>query len=202
MPSDKDQEEQPSFPKQSRTSYLAQTGLIAAIYAALTLVVTHLLGHLSWSLVQFRLSEALTVLPLFFPAAIPGLTLGCFIANLLNIGATGPLGWFDIVFGPIATLGGALWTYRYRLTLKKALLGPVICNALIVPAYLPIVLRGLGLYAIPFTSIHLESSFLLMYLFGVVCVGVGQAAVVYGIGMPLATVLRRALASSATKGSN
>jgi uncharacterized membrane protein len=195
-------EDQRLLPVQSRTSFLAQTGLIAAVYATLTLIVIQFMGYLSWSLVQLRLSEALTVLPLFFPAAVPGLTLGCFIANLFNMGATGPLGWFDVVFGPLATLMGAFWTYRFRATPKRAMLGPIIFNALIVPAYLPVILRGLGLYAIPFTSIHLEGSFIAMYLFGVVCVGVGQAAVVYGIGMPLTTVLRRVLASSAMKGSS
>lgn len=176
------------------TNFLAQTGLIAACYAALTFLISQVMGYLSWGLVQFRISEALTVLPLFFPAAIPGLTLGCFISNLLNLGMTGPLGMLDVVFGTLATMLGALWTYRLRAHEKIALLGPVIANALIVPAYLPLILKGLGIYTIPFTTIELETSYLLMYLFGVVSVALGQAAVVFGIGLPLVAVIRRALA--------
>jgi len=178
----------------TRTAFLAQTGLIAAGHAAFTLLVMHTMSYLAWGPVQFRISEALTILPLFFPSAIPGLTLGCLISNGLSLGITGPLGWLDVVFGTLATLLGALWTYRFRARQKLALLGPVIANALIVPAYLPIILVGLGFYTIPFTGISLDSSYLMMYLFGVICVAIGQAAVVFGIGMPLATVLRRVLA--------
>jgi uncharacterized membrane protein len=152
------------------------------------------MGYLSWGPVQLRLSEALTVLPLFYPAAVPGLALGCVLANLLNLGATGPLGWLDVVFGTFATLLGAAWTARQRTRPVLALAGPVVANALIVPAYLPLILRGLGFYTIPLTTLSVEGSFLAMYLFGVVCVAAGQAAVVFGMGLPLATVLRRVLA--------
>jgi len=200
MPTDNSADEVSFTTSHTRTTYLAQTGLIAAIYAMFTFGAMQLMGYLSWGIIQFRISEALTILPLFFPAAVPGLTLGCFISNLLNLGVTGPFGWLDVVFGTLATFGGAVWTYRFRQHRIRAMLGPVITNALIVPAYLPIVLKGLGLYTIPFTSISVESSYALMYLFGVVCVGVGQAAVVFGIGMPLATMVRRVLASYAVKG--
>jgi len=184
----------------TRTTYLAQTGLIAAVYATCTFVVMQLMGYFSWGPIQLRISEALTVLPLFFPAAIPGLTLGCFISNLLNLGMTGPFGWLDVVFGTLATLLGAVWAYRFRVYPKRALLGPVLTNALIVPAYLPVVLQGMGFYAIPFTDITLETSYLVMYLFGVVCVGMGQAAVVFCMGMPFASIVRRVLATHAVKG--
>jgi len=184
----------------SRTTFLAQTGLIAALSATFSLVTMWAFSYLAWGPIQFRISEALTVLPLFFPAAIPGLTLGVFIANLLNIGAMGAMGWLDVIFGSLATLLGAVWTYRFRQRRIFALLGPVISNALIVPAYLPIILRGLGFYQIPFTDISLESGYMMMYLFGVVCVGLGQAAVVYGVGMPLATIIHRSRTSSSLKG--
>ncbi|MCL2818247.1 MAG: QueT transporter family protein [Actinomycetia bacterium] len=177
----------------TRTALLAQTGLIAAIYATLTFLVVQTMGYLSWGPVQFRISEALTILPLFFPAAVPGLALGCVIGNALSLGVTGPLGWLDVVFGTLATLLGAIWTYKLREHTWLALLGPVLTNALIVPAYLPLILAGLGFYTIPFTQISMENSYGLMYLFGVVCVAVGQAAVVFGIGIPLATILRRVL---------
>jgi len=174
-----------------RTTLLAQTGLIAAVYATATFLTMQVMGYLSWGLVQLRLSEALTVLPLFFPAAVPGLALGCLLGNLLNLGATGPLGWLDVVFGTTATLLGALWTHRFRTRQGLALLGPVLSNALIVPAYLPFVLEAIGITTIPLTDIPLSGHYALIYLFGVVCVAAGQAAVVFGIGMPLATVLRR-----------
>ena len=165
--------------------------MIGAVYATVTFVVVQLMGYLSWGPVQFRLSEALTVLPLFYPSAVPGLTLGCVIANLLNLGVVGPLAWLDVVFGSIATLIGAVWTRRLRSRQTLALLGPVLSNALIVPAYLPLVLRGAGITTIPFTTIPIDSSYLLMYLFGVVCVGFGQAVVVFGIGVPLSAIIRR-----------
>ena len=194
MPHKKGDEQISSISHPTRSAFLAQTGLIAAIYATLTFFVVQIMGYLSWGPIQFRLSEALTVLALFFPAAIPGLALGCFLGNLLSLGVTGPLGWLDVVFGTLATFLGAVWTYRFKEHPRIALLGPVVTNALIIPAYLPFILRGLGFYTIPFTQISLETSFFLMYLFGVGCVGLGQAAVVFGIGMPLATVLRRVLA--------
>jgi hypothetical protein len=72
-----------------------------------------------------------------------------------------------------------------------ALAGPVLANALIVPAYLPAMLAGLGLYEIPLVGVDLEGSWLSMYLFGVVAVGVGQSIAVYGLGWPLSVALER-----------
>jgi uncharacterized membrane protein len=200
MPFTRDASDTSVVDSRSRTVFLARTGLIAAVYAVATFAVTQVMGYLSWGPIQLRISEAITVLPLFFSAAIPGLALGTLIGNILNIGMTGPLGWLDAVFGSLATLLGAIWTFRFREFPARALLGPVIANALIVPAYLPFILRGLGFYTIPFTTFDVSQSFLSMYLFGVVCVGAGQAAVVYGIGMPLATVIRRGLMSFSMKG--
>ncbi|MCL2889352.1 MAG: QueT transporter family protein, partial [Eggerthellaceae bacterium] len=103
---------------------------------------------------------------------------------------TGALGMLDVVFGSLATFLGSLWCWKFREKPKLALLGPVVANALIVPAYLPIILQGLGFYTIPFTSISLEGAYPLMYLFGVLAVGFGQAVVVYVLGLPLAAALR------------
>ena len=66
-----------------------------------------------------------------------------------------------------------------------ALAGPVLANALIVPAYLPILLTGVGFYTIPFTSISLDGSWPLMYLFGLVTTGAGEAVIMYVLGCPL-----------------
>lgn len=177
---------------------VARVGVIAAIYAAATLVAILFLGGLAWGPIQFRISEAVTVLALFTPEAIPGLTLGCIVANAANIvlGGTGTLGLLDVVFGSFATFLGALFTWKMRKRPVLAVLGPVVANALIVPAYLPVILSGLGFYTIPLTSISLEGSYPLMYLFGLVTTGVGEAVVLYVLGLPLA----RALSHSALPG--
>lgn len=165
--------------------------MIAAVYGAVTLATMYLPFALGWGLVQFRISEALTVLACFSPAAIPGLTLGSVIANAMNPAAVWPLSAFDVVFGSLGTMLGALWSWRFRTRPALALAGPVIANALIVPAYLPTILAGFGLYQVPFLGIDLEGAWLPMYLFGVACVGLGEALVVYGLGMPLLATLRR-----------
>lgn len=175
----------------SGTHYVALAGLIAALYAALTVAAMQIMGYLSWGLVQFRISEALVILPLLFPAAVPGLTLGCVVANIMNLAVAGPMGWLDVVFGSLATLLGALWTRKFRKRPALALLGPVLMNALVVPAYLPLILKGMGLYTIPFTTMSIESSYVAMYLFGVVSVGIGEAVVVYALGLPLYKALQR-----------
>lgn len=74
---------------------------------------------------------------------------------------------------------------------KLALLGPVIANAVIVPAYLPLLLQGLGFYTIPFTSIALDGAYVPMYLFGLVATGIGEALVMYVLGLPLLSALKR-----------
>ena len=176
-----------------KTTYVAQAGMIAAVYAAATLITLLALQGLAWGPVQFRISEAVCVLAVLTPAAVPGLTVGCIIANLmaLAINGTGALGMLDVVFGSLATFLGALWCWKMRERPKLALLGPVIANALIVPAYLPLLLQGLGYYTIPFTSTALDGLYLPMYLFGVVATGLGEALVIYVLGLPLLSALKR-----------
>ncbi len=168
--------------------------MIAAVYAATTLVVMLFLGWMSWGPVQFRISEALTVLALFTADAIPGLWLGCIVANVANIALSGvgTLGLLDVVFGSLATALGAWFSWHFRNRPAIAVLGPVLANAIIVPAYLPFMLQGLGFYTIPFTSINLEGAYVPMYLFGFVATGLGEAAVMYLLGLPLYNVLKRA----------
>ena len=180
-----------------RSRYVAQAGVIAAVYAGATIVVLQFPAQLGWGLVQFRISEAITVVALFTPAAIPGLALGCAAANAALASQVGlAAAIWDIVFGSLATLLGASWTWHFRKRPALALAGPVVTNALIVPAYLPLVLAGLGLYRIPIVNVDLESSWFAAYLFGVVAVGLGEALVVYGLGWPLVALLRRAGAES------
>ena len=176
-----------------KSTYIARAGVIAAAYAACTLVTMLFLGNLAWGPVQFRVSEALCALALVTPAAVPGLTLGCVIANVANIAlsGTGALGLLDVAFGSLATFLGALFTWRMRRHPLAALAGPGLANALIVPAYLPILLTGVGFYTIPFTSISLDGAWPLMYLFGLVTTGAGEAVIMYVLGYPLYRSLAR-----------
>lgn len=174
------------------TRDVARAGVIAAVYAALTLIVIQ--SPLGYGPVQFRLSEAVTVVACLTPAAIPGLWIGAVLANAFMLTQFGVLALFDVVFGALATLLGAIWTWRHRERPGIALLGPVVTNALIVPAYLPLMLTGatgIDFYSIPFLGIDASQAWWSMYVFGVIAVGVGQAVVVYGLGLPLLLVLRR-----------
>ena len=107
-------------------TYVVQAAVIAALYVVLTLLA-NALGLSSYS-IQVRFSEALCILPFFTPAAIPGLWIGCLTANLM----TGAIIW-DIVFGSIATLIGAVGTYLLRKHKVACTLPPVIANMVIVP---------------------------------------------------------------------
>lgn len=107
----------------ARTRFLTRAGIIAALYAATTLF----LAPISYGAVQCRVSEALTLLPMLTPAAIPGLFIGCLVANLLGSGV-----WYDVVFGSLTTLIAALLTRRLKDRPLLASLPPVILNGVIV----------------------------------------------------------------------
>jgi uncharacterized membrane protein len=175
----------------SRTRYIAQAGVIAAVYATLTLLTVQFLQGLAWGPVQLRVSEAFTVIAMFTPAAVPGLTIGSIVANALNPAAVWPLTGLDVVFGSLGTLLGAVWMRRFIARPAIAFAGPVVANALIVPAYLPVMLAGLGFYTVPFFGVNLEGNWLAMYVFGVIAVGIGEAIVMYAVGWPLYAALKR-----------
>lgn len=118
---------------------VAFAAIVAALYVVLTYVAAAM--GLASNPIQIRFSEALTVLPLFTPAAIPGLFIGCLLANIL----TGCALW-DIVFGSLATLLGAIGTYLLRKHPVLALLPPIISNTLIVPPVLMYVYGFEGTY--------------------------------------------------------
>lgn len=109
-----------------KTKKLVTGALIAAMYVVLTMIANAL--GLSSQAVQVRFSEALTILPVFTPAAIPGLFIGCLLANYI----TGSLIW-DIIFGSIATLIGAIGTYYFKKNKYLAILPPILANTIIVP---------------------------------------------------------------------
>ncbi len=110
---------------QSSTT-IARGGMVAALYIILTLVANAF--GLASGVIQIRVSEALCILPCFFPEAIPGLFLGCLLSNIL----TGAALW-DIIFGSLATLIGAVGTYLLRHNRWLAALPPILANTIIVP---------------------------------------------------------------------
>ena len=116
--------------KRSSTQFVVYGGLIAALYVVLTLV-SQLFG-LASGVIQVRLSESLCMLPCLTPAAIPGLSIGCLIANFVMGNP-----WQDVLFGTSATVIGAFGTWMMR---KKApqwsWIPPVLSNAIIVPIVL------------------------------------------------------------------
>jgi len=111
--------------KNKKVLFLVQAAMIGAIYVVLTI----LFQPFSFGQIQVRIAEALTILPVFTPAAIPGLFVGCLIGNILG-GSILP----DIIFGSLATLIGAIFTYLLRKQNKYVTpLPPIIANTVIVP---------------------------------------------------------------------
>lgn len=156
---------------------LVHGALIAAVYAAATYLSAGL--GIAYGPIQFRFSEALTVLSLFTPAAVPGLTIGCIIGNLSS-----PFGMWDIVFGSLATLLAALLARKLRNVKIKGLpllsiVMPVIFNALIVGAEITLLLPTDEANLTAFTVAALE-------------VGAGELAVCLAGGIPLYYALKKA----------
>lgn len=130
-------EPKPLIPKPISNKYLAQSGLIASLYAVLTVI----LAPISYGPIQVRVSEILTVLPFVTPAAVPGLFIGCMVANIY-----GGLGVYDIFGGSLCTLFAAILTQllsRIRIQLSAPLvpLPPVVINSLGVSLYLHLLFR-------------------------------------------------------------
>lgn len=115
--------------RNKKVLFITQAALIAAIYVVLTMFINAF--NLASGNIQVRISEALCILPFFTPAAIPGLWIGCLLANLLTGAAI-----YDIVFGSLATLIGAIGTYLLRKHKFLCTLPPVVTNAVIIPIVL------------------------------------------------------------------
>ena len=115
--------------KNRKAYFITQAAVIAAVYVVLTLAINAF--DLANGAIQVRISEALTILPYFTPAAIPGLFVGCLLSNFL----TGAPIW-DVLFGSLATLLGAAGTYMLRRQKWLAPVPPVISNVLIIPPVL------------------------------------------------------------------
>ena len=148
-----------------KTKHVIQAAVIAAVYAALTIA----LAPLSYGVMQVRVSEALTVLPFFTPAAIPGLFVGCLISNIL-----GPYGLVDMIFGSAATLFGAIGSYMLRNKPLLVPLPPVILNVIVI---------GPMLYYIYSVPVPLIGCILWVML--------GELIACYGLGYPLMKYLKK-----------
>ncbi len=151
------------------TLRLVRAGLIAALYVALTYLAATL--GLASGVIQFRLSEMLCILPIFLPEAIPALTVGCLLSNIL----TNCLPW-DIVFGTLATLIGALGAYALRRVKFAwvATLPTVLSNAIIVPFILMLVYNTEG-----------------TYFFFMLTVGIGEIVCATVLGTVLAAAIKK-----------
>jgi len=142
--------------------FITEAAVIASVYAALTII----LAPISYGMIQVRISEALTILPYFTPAAIPGLFVGCIIANIV-----GGNGLVDIIFGSLATLLAAFLSYKMP---KRYLVPvpPIIINAVVVGAVLSYL-------------------FELDLLVSMGWVALGQTVACYGLGYPLLLQLEK-----------
>lgn len=161
--------------RKNRINYIVTGALIAAIYVGLT-YLSNIFG-LAYGPIQLRVSEVMTILPVFTPAAIPGLTVGCFIANL------GSFNMLDMIFGSLATLLAALITYFLKdIKLWKlpilSMLSPVIINAIII---------GLEItwFFMP------EASFFYGFLISAFEVGISELVVCVGLGIPFYLVVKK-----------
>jgi uncharacterized membrane protein len=148
--------------KKMNTKKIARGAAITALYV----VITYFLAPVSFGPIQFRAAEALTVLPIIFPEAVPALFLGVLLANVI-----GGLGMIDIVGGSLVTLLAAYVTYKNRDNIF-AYLSPILFNAFLI-------------------SIYLHTLFGLPYWLNVIQIGLSEAAVVLILGVPLIKYLKK-----------
>lgn len=152
--------------KKLNVGALCQGAAVAGLYAALTLLLIPI-SFGTGGAFQLRISEALTLLPCLLPASVPGLFVGCLLANLL---AGAPL--YDVIFGSLATLIAALLTHRFRKNIYLAAAMPVIVNTVIVGSMLAFV------YELP-------------YFYALLTVLPGEAAACFLLGIPMVKTLEK-----------
>ena len=166
--------------KTKSTVYIVQAAVIAALYAALTILQNTLLPGTASMAVQFRVAEVLTILAVFTPAAIPGLTIGCVIANISSLSVLGP---YDLIFGSIASLLAAVLMYLLR---SKRLFKLPVASAL-MPALANGIIVG---FEIEFFFV--EGGFHFGdFLFQGGCVALGELGVRFVLGLPRARLFEK-----------
>lgn len=161
------------------TLFIAYAAVIAAMYATLTILQNVLLPGSASAAVQFRVSEVLTILALYTPAAIPGLAVGCAVANLSSVSVAGPL---DLIIGSAASLIAAVLMYATRNVRLFKL--PVL--AALMPALVNGVLVG---FEIDFFIVNQGSFSFFDFLFQGGCVALGELAVLFLLGLPLTRLI-------------
>lgn len=166
--------------KTKSTVYIVQAAVIAALYATLTILQNTLLPGTASMAVQFRVAEVLTILAVFTPAAIPGLTVGCIIANISSLSVLGP---YDMIFGSLASLLAAVLMYLLRN--KRLFKLPV--AAALMPALANGILVG---FEIEFFFVEGGFHFGDFLLQGG-CVALGELGVLIVLGLPLARLIEK-----------
>ena len=167
--------------KKRSAKYIAQAAVIAAMYAALTILQNILLPGTASMMIQFRVAEVLTILELYTHAAIPGLTVGCVAANISSLFA---LGSYDLIFGALASFFAALTMYAlrnvrfFKLPVLAALM-PALFNGLVVGFEISFFFNNNGSFNLP------------DFLFVGACVAIGELAVLFILGLPLAYALEK-----------
>lgn len=166
--------------KTKSTVYIVQAAVIAALYAVLTILQNTLLPGTASAAVQFRVSEALTILAVFTPAAIPGLTVGCVIANISSLSTLGP---YDMIFGSLASFLAAVLMYLlrnkrlFKLPVAAALM-PALANGIIVGFEIEFFFVEGGFH---FGDFLLQGGL----------VALGELAVLFVLGLPLARLIEK-----------
>jgi len=153
--------------RNKKVTFITQAGVIAALYVVLTLLA-NALGLANYA-IQVRFSEALTILPFFTPAAIPGLFAGCLLSNLIT--GCAPM---DVAFGSLATLVGAIGTYQLRKYKWLTPIPPIVANMIVVPLVLAYVYQFEG-----------------SLVYFAITVGIGEVISCGVLGMILLNVLNR-----------
>ena len=156
--------------KNKKAYFITQAAVIAALYVVLTLFINAF--DLASGAIQVRISEALTLLPVLFPAAIPGVSVGCMLAGILT-GAP----WFDWLFGSLTTLTAALLTRKYHKPIWVAAVWPTLLNAVITGAIVHFA--------------YVDNPTLSLLPLTMLSVGAGEAIACFGLGLPLLLLLRK-----------
>ncbi len=161
--------------RKGKIQFIITSALIAAVYAGLT-YIGNIFG-ISYGPIQFRVSEVLTILPVFTPAAVPGLAVGCFLANIGSFNA------IDMIFGTFATLVAALLTYFFKNICIKgipflSILSPVIINALIIGL-------EISFFFLP------ENSGFWGIIISCLQVGFGELVICFGLGIPFFLMVKK-----------
>ncbi len=167
--------------KNNKTKKMVNIAMIGALYAVITLAIS----PIAYGPVQFRVSEMLTVLPMFTPLAIPGLTLGCILSNLIGaLMGLNPTGYIDAIVGSSATLIASIISYYIGKSGKNWIkyvfvpLPPVLLNALIVGAELTVLFNG-------------NDVFTKAFIVNATSVFIGELVVCYTLGLLLMITLNK-----------